>query len=52
MLPMSRLMKIPEFTYDQSDQLIVLKEKCGLTGSWNNPKKDIARKTASRTAYF
>ena len=45
-------MKISEFTDDQSDQVIALWEKCGLTRSWNNPEKDIARKNSDQNGLF
>ena len=37
---------------DQSDQVIALWEKCGLTRSWNNPEKDIARKNGYQNSKF
>jgi ribosomal protein S18 acetylase RimI-like enzyme len=49
---MSKLMKIFEFTDDQSDKVIALWEKCGLTRSWNNPEKDIARKNNDKNGKF
>ena len=49
---MSKLMKTSEFTDDQSDDVIILWEKCGLTRSWNNPKKDIARKNSEQNGIF
>jgi ribosomal protein S18 acetylase RimI-like enzyme len=49
---MSKSMKISEFTDDQSDQVIALWEKCGLTRSWNNPEKDIARKNSDQNGLF
>ena len=49
---MSKLMKISEFTDDQSDKVIALWEKCGLTRSWNNPEKDIARKNNDKNGKF
>ena len=49
---MSKLMKISEFTDDQSDKVIALWEKCGLTRSWNNPEKDIARKNSDKNGKF
>ena len=49
---MSKLLKISEFTDDQSDKVIALWEKCGLTRSWNNPKKDIARKNSDKNRKF
>jgi ribosomal protein S18 acetylase RimI-like enzyme len=49
---MSQLMKIFEFTDDQSDRVIALWEKCGLTRSWNNPEKDIARKSVDQNGKF
>ena len=45
-------MKISEFTDDQSDKVIALWEKCGLTRSWNNPEKDIARKNSDKNGKF
>tara|TARA_B100001093_G_scaffold109981_1_gene102232 strand:+ start:1302 stop:1505 length:204 start_codon:yes stop_codon:yes gene_type:complete len=45
-------MKISEFTNDQSDHVIALWEKCGLTRSWNNPEKDIARKNSDQNEKF
>ena len=45
-------MKISEFTGDQIDQVIILWEKCGLTRSWNNPEKDIARKNGDQNGKF
>ena len=45
-------MKISEFTDDQSDKVIALWEKCGLTRSWNNPEKDIARKNNDKNGKF
>ena len=45
-------MKISEFTVDQSDKVIALWETCGLTRSWNNPEKDIARKNSDRNGKF
>ena len=45
-------MKISEFTDDQSGKVIALWEKCGLTRSWNNPEKDIARKNSSKNGKF
>jgi ribosomal protein S18 acetylase RimI-like enzyme len=50
--PMSKLMKISEFTDNQIDQVIALWEKCGLTRSWNNPEKDIARKNGDQIGKF
>ena len=32
--------------------MIVLWEKCGLTRSWNNPKKDIACKNSEQSSIF
>ncbi len=49
---MSKLMKISEFINDQSDHVIALREKCGLTRSWNNPEKDIARKNSDQNEKF
>ena len=49
---MSKLIKISEFTDDQSNQVIALWEKCGLTRSWNNPEKDIARKNGDQNGKF
>ena len=49
---MSKLLKISEFTDDQSDKVIALWEKCGLIRSWNNPKKDIARKNSDKNRKF
>ena len=49
---MSKLMKISEFTVDQSDKVIALWEKCGLTRSRNNPEKDIARKNSDKNGKF
>ena len=49
---MSKLMKISEFTDDQTDKLIALWKKCGLTRSWNNPEKDIARKNSDKNGKF
>jgi ribosomal protein S18 acetylase RimI-like enzyme len=49
---MSKLIKISEFTDDQSDKVIALREKCGLTRSWNNPKKDIARRNSDKNSKF
>ena len=49
---MSKLMKISEFTDNQIDQVIALWEKCGLTRSWNNPEKDIARKNGDQIGKF
>ena len=37
---------------DQSDHVIALWEKCGLTRSWNNPEKDIARKNSDQNSKF
>ena len=45
-------MKISEFTGDQTDQVIALWEKCGLTRSWNKPEKDIARKNSDQNGKF
>ena len=45
-------MKISEFTDDQSDQVFVLWEKCGLTRNWNNLEKDIARKNGDQNGKF
>ena len=45
-------MKIYEFMDDQSDHVIALWEKCGLTRSWNNLEKGIARKTVIRLVNF
>jgi ribosomal protein S18 acetylase RimI-like enzyme len=45
-------MKIFEFTDGQSDRVIALWEKCGLTRSWNNPEKDIARKSVDQNGKF
>ena len=49
---MSKLMKISEFTDDQIDKVIALWKKCGLTRSWNNPEKDIARKNSDKNSKF
>ena len=49
---MSKLMKIPEFTDDQSDKVVAFWEKCGLTRSWNNPEKNIARKNKDKNGKF
>ena len=49
---MSTLMKISKFTDDQSDQVIALWKKCGLTRSWNNSEKDIARKNGDQNGKF
>ena len=49
---MSNLLKICEFMDDQSDHAIALWEKCGLTRSWNNPEKDIARKNSDQNSKF
>jgi ribosomal protein S18 acetylase RimI-like enzyme len=51
-LPMSKVMKISEFTDDQSDQVVTLWEKCGLTRSWNDPQKDIGRKNSDLNGKF
>jgi hypothetical protein len=45
---MSKLMKISEFTDDQTDKVIALWKRCGLTRSWNNPGKYIARKNSDK----
>ena len=45
-------MKISEFTDDQSDKVIALWKKCGLTRSWNNPEKDIVRKNSDKNGKF
>ena len=45
-------MKISEFTDNQIDKLTVLWKKCGLTRSWNNPEKDIARKNSDKNGKF
>ena len=45
-------MKISEFTDDQTDKVIALWKKCGLTRSWNNPEKDIARKNSDKNGKF
>jgi ribosomal protein S18 acetylase RimI-like enzyme len=37
---------------DQSDDVIALWEKCGLTRNWNNPEKDIARKNTDQNGKF
>ena len=37
---------------DRSDPVIALWEKCGLTRSWNNPEKDIARKNSDQISKF
>ena len=52
MLPMSKLMKISEFTINQTDKVIALWAKCCLTRSWNNPGEDIARKNADKNDKF
>ena len=52
MLSMSKLMKISEFTDNQSNKVIALWEKCGLTRSWNSPEKDIARKNSDKNGKF
>ena len=49
---MSKLMKISEFMDDQIDHVIALWEKCGLTHSWHNPEKDIARKNSDQNGKF
>ena len=49
---MSKLMKISQFTDDQTDRVISLWKKCGLTRSWNNPEKDIARKNSDKNSKF
>ena len=49
---MSKLMKISEFTDNQSDKVIALWEKCSLTRGWNNPEKDIARKNSDKNGKF
>ena len=49
---MSKVMKISEFTDDQSDQVVTLWEKCGLTRSWNDPQKDIGRKNSYLNGNF
>jgi ribosomal protein S18 acetylase RimI-like enzyme len=49
---MSKSMEISEFMYDQSDQVIALWEKCGLTRSWNNPEKDVVRKNGDQNGKF
>ena len=49
---MSKLMEIYEFMDDQSDHVIALWEKCGLTRSWNNLEKDIARKNSDQNSKF
>ena len=45
-------MKISEFADDQIDNVIALWKKCGLTLSWNNPEKDIARKNSDKNGKF
>ena len=45
-------MKISGFTDDQTDKVIALWKKCGLTRSWNNPEKDIARKNSDKNGKF
>ena len=37
---------------DNSDHLIALWEKCGLTRSWNNLEKDIAHKNSDQNSKF
>jgi ribosomal protein S18 acetylase RimI-like enzyme len=49
---MSKLMKISEFTDDQSDQVIASWGKCGLNRSWNDPEKDFARKNSDQNGKF
>jgi ribosomal protein S18 acetylase RimI-like enzyme len=49
---MSKLMKISEFMNDQSDHVIALWEKCGLTRSWNNLEKYVARKNSDQNSKF
>ena len=49
---MSKLLNISEFMDDQSDNMIALWKKCGLTLSWNNLEKDIARKNSDQNSKF
>ena len=49
---MSKQIQISEFMDDQSDDVIALWEKCGLTRNWNNPEKDIARKNTDQNGKF
>ena len=49
---MSKLIKISEFTEDQIDKVIALWKKSGLTRSWNNLEKDIARKNSNKNGKF
>jgi ribosomal protein S18 acetylase RimI-like enzyme len=49
---MPKMMKISEFTSDQSDHVIALWEKCGLIRSWNIPEKDIGRKNSDPNGKF
>ena len=49
---MSELMKISEFSDDQSDRVIALWIKCDVARSWNNPGKDIARKNSDQNDKF
>ena len=46
------MIKISEFTSDQSDHVIALWEKCGLIRSWNIPEKDIGRKNSDPNGKF
>ena len=49
---MSKLLKIFGFLDDHSDQVIATWKKCGLTHSWNNLEKDIARKNIDQDSKF
>jgi ribosomal protein S18 acetylase RimI-like enzyme len=49
---MSKLLKISGFLDDHSDHVIVPWKKCGLTRSWNNLEKDIARKNSDQNSKF
>jgi len=45
-------MQISEFTKCQTDAVVALWQRCGLTRSWNDPYKDIARKQTDKNGKF
>ena len=51
-MPITKLIKISEFTNDQIDKVIAQRKKSGLTRSWNNPAKDIASKNSDKNGKF
>ena len=45
-------MSLRDFGKDDTESVVLLWQKCGLTRPWNDPYKDILRKTVSKNGAF